>query len=132
MSAWAIDFSAFPEDTKKHITEWSQRTAVRTGFDEGRLIFVRKKQEKKAALYHNLRSVARNAGVGLPEGSGWLLQEDLVKAGGDNATFTSREIAKEDPAPADKSAFTPDVYKSLLPANYGEMVGAMMHAEVSA
>ena len=54
MSAWAIDFSAFPEDTKKHITEWSQRTALRTGFDEGRLIFVRKKQEKKAALYHNL------------------------------------------------------------------------------
>ena len=122
MSAWAIDFSAFPEDTKKHITEWSQRTAIRTGLDEGRLIFVRKKQEKRAALYHNLRSLTRNWGVELPEGSDWLLQVDLVKAGGDNATPTSREIAKEDPTPADKSASTtPDVYKSLLPANYAEI-----------
>ena len=130
-ASWAIDMSTFSDDVKQHLIEWSQRTAVRTGFDEGRLIFVRKKQEKKAALYHNLRSVARNAGVELPEGSGWLLQVDLVKAGDDNATPAS-EAAKEAPTPADKSAFTPDIYKSLLPASYGEMVREMMRAKVSA
>ena len=84
--AWAIDFSTFPEDTKKHLIEWSQKTAVRTGFVEGRLIFVRKRREKRTALYHNLRSLTRNWGVDLPEGSDWLHEVDLVKAEEDNAT----------------------------------------------
>ena len=131
--AWAIDFSTFPEDTKKHLIEWSQKTAVRTGFVEGRLIFVRKRREKRTALYHNLRSLTRNWGVDLPEGSDWLHEVDLAKAEDDNATPSSPEVVMEAPTPAaDKSAsFTPDVYQSLLPPNYAEMVRAML-TEVSA
>ena len=128
--AWAIDFRTFPEDTKKHLTDWSQRTASRTGFDEGRLIFVRKKKEKRTALYHNLRSLTRNWGVNLPEGSDWLHEVDLVKAEEDNATPNSPEAAKE--TPTTPESYTPDVYKSLLPANYGEMVRAMLCAKVAA
>ena len=131
--AWAIDFSTFPEDTKKHLTEWCERTAVRSGLDEGRLFFVRKKKEKRTALYHNIRNLTRNWGVNLPEGSDWLHEVDLVKAEEDNATPTSPEAAKETPTTPDKSeSYTPNVYKSLLPANYGEMVRAMLCAKVAA
>ena len=129
--AWAIDFSTFPEDTKKHLTDWSQRTVSRTGFDEGRLIFVRKKKEQRTALYHNLRSLTRNWGVDLPEGSDWLHIVDLVKAEDDNTTPSSPEVAMEAPTPAaDKSAsFTPDnIYKTLLPPDYAEQVRRMIKA----
>ena len=132
-ASWAIDMSTFSDDVKQHLIEWSQRAAVRTGFDEGRLIFVRKKKEKRTALYHNIRNLARAWGVNLPEGSDWLHEVDLVKAEEDNATPTSPEAAKETPTTPEKSeSYTPDVYKSLLPANYGEMVRAMLCAKVAA
>ena len=95
--AWAIDFRTFPDDTKKHFIEWSQKTAVRTGFDEGRLIFVRKNKEKRTVLYYNLRSLTKIWGVNLPEVSDWLHEVDLVKAEDDNATPSSPEAAKEAP-----------------------------------
>ena len=93
--AWAIDLSTFPEDTKKHLTEWCERTAVRSGLDEGRLFFVRKKKEKRTALYHNIRNLTRKWGVNLPEGSDWLHEVDLVKAEEDNATPNSPEVARK-------------------------------------
>lgn len=137
--AWAIDFSTFPEDTKKHLTEWCERTAVRSGLDEGRLFFVRKKKEKRTALYHNLRSLTRNWGVELPEGQDWLHQVDIIGKAEEENTIapTSPEAAKAPaptPTPADMSASirTPDVYKSLLPSNYGEMVRAMQCAKMVA
>ena len=137
--AWAIDFSTFPEDTKKHLTEWCERTAVRSGLDEGRLFFVRKKKEKRAALYHNLRSLTRNWGAELPEGQDWLHQVDIIGKAEEENTIapTSPEAAKAPaptPTPADMSASirTPDVYKSLLPPNYGEMVAAMLSTKVAA
>ena len=52
---------------------------------------------------------------------------DLVKVEDDNAAPSPPEVAKASPTPPDKSASTtPDVHKSLLPANYAEMVQAML------
>ena len=128
-AAWAIDMNSFPADVQSRLIEWGKRTAVRTGFDEGRFIFVRKKNTTRQALYHNFRSLARNWGVELPEGQEeWLREADVIKA--KEVEKTVALAPKEAPmATIEKQApYIDDVYKSLLAPDFAEQVRRMINA----
>ena len=127
-AAWAIDMNSFLADVQSRLIEWGKRTAVRTGFDEGRFIFVRKKNTTRQALYHNLRSLARNWGVELPEGQEeWLREADVIKA--KEVGKTVALPPKEAPITVEKQApYIDDVYKSLLAPDFAEQVRRMINA----
>ena len=124
-AAWAIDMNSFPADVQSRLIEWGKRTAVRTGFDEGRFIFVRKKNTTRQALYHNLRSLARNWGVELPEG-----QEEWLREADAPVEKTVALAPKEAPMPTveKRAPYVDDVYKSLLAPDFAEQVRRMINA----
>ena len=125
--SWAIDTDMLGADVRSKIIDWAQRTAAQTGLDEGRFVFVRKRPTTRQAMCHNLRNLARAWKIELPEGCEWLHEVDLVKAE-DNVP---RQETPE-PANIERRVSTPEVYKSLLPPEYPDMVRQMLMVKASA
>ena len=156
-TAFAFDLAQLPEALRTHLRLWVEKTAARWAEEDSTLYFVRKKPTERRNIMRSLQTLAKSWEIELPTSS-FLRDVDIVgKAepmGNEPAVneSTGDDIEPESPplveerrscpdlhrplqntaptstAPAVAKRYTPKVYRSLLPADYGEQVRRIIKA----
>ena len=150
-TAFAIDLSQLPEALRSQLKLWVERTAASFGEEGSMLFFVRKKPTERRNLMRSIQTLAKASWeMELPAGN-WLRDVDIVS----KAETTDNEPSDDDspmprverksrpdfhrslqntaPAPKAPSVdYTPEIYRSLLPPDYGEQVRRMMMIKAAA
>ena len=153
-TAFAIDQSQLPEALRAQLKLWVEKTAASFGEEGSMLFFVRKKPTERRNLMRSIQTLAKASWeLELPAGN-WLRDVDILgKAAPTGNESTGDDDEPESPtplverrscpdlrkplqlaptAPTVEKSYTPQIYRSLLPPDYGEQVRRMMMIKAAA
>ena len=161
-TAFAFDLAQLPEAIRRHLRLWVEKTAARWAEEDSTLYFARKKPTERRNIMRSLQTLAKGSWeIDLPT-SNFLRDVDIVGSamptGNEPAVneSTGDEIEPESPplveerkscpglhkplrnafpaptAPTGEKSHTPQIYRSLLPPDYGEQVRRMMMIKAAA
>ena len=159
-TTFAIDQSQLPEALRAQLKLWVEKTAASFGEEGSMLFFVRKKPTERRNLMRSIQTLAKASWeLELPAGN-WLRDVDILGKAAptgnepDNEPGngpTINEPTDDEPesscpdlhkplqtaflapmAPTVEKRHTPQIYRSLLPPDYGEQVRRMMMIKAAA
>ena len=161
-TAFAFDLAQLPEALRTHLKLWVEKTAARWAEEDSTLYFVRKKPTERRNIMRSLQTLAKGSWeIDLPT-SNFLRDVDIVgsamptgnepavdESTGDDDEPESPPLVEERKSCPDLhkplqtafsaptastvgKSYTPEIYRSLLPPDYGEQVRRMMMIKAAA
>ena len=161
-TAFAFDLAQLPEALRTHFRSWVEKTAARWAEEDSTLYFARKKPTERRNIMRSLQNLAKGSWeIDLPT-SNFLRDVDIVgsampvgnEPAVDESTGDDDEPESPTPlverkscpdlrkplqtafpaptAPTVEKSYTPEIYRSLLPPDYGEQVRRMMMIKAAA
>ena len=161
-TAFAFDLAQLPEALRTHLKLWVEKTAARWAEEDSTLYFVRKKPTERRNIMRSLQTLAKGSWeIDLPT-SNFLRDVDIVgsampvgnepavdeSTGDDDEPESPKPLverksrpdlhrplqntAPAPTAPTVANRYVPEIYRSLLPPDYGEQVRRMMMIKAAA
>ena len=157
-TAFAFDLAQLPEALRTHLKLWVEKKAARWAEQDSTLYFVRKKPTERRNIMRSLQTLAKGSweidlptsnflrdvdivGSAIPVGNEPAVDEStgdddepesLERKSGPDLRKPLQTASPAPTAPTVEKSHTPQIYRSLLPADYGEPVRRMMMIKAAA